>query len=267
MALRNENAQVQAQAQEQETMPWETSGDQTAVEQAPAQATAAAVAAAAVAATAVAAPAVQPQAATALAVNSAIGQTCILQQMKDVFTRMGKEWSWKTYTGINVAGGAVKTSAKASLGNRIKVRVLNWEYQWMSHCGLAQPTDESKELVRYSRDGVHLEKDGNVTCADYVQQLKEDGYPNARTDKRAVILGVLIESERKVEGVRYVAVSLSPSSLNNWLAFVEQRDLDIQFGGEIDDPKKQVVEMSVESVTNKQKQDYSVFSFKMAEMA
>ena len=256
MALRNENAQVQAQAQEQENMPWETSGDQTVVEQAPAQATAA-----------VAAPAVQPQAATALAVNSATGHTCILRQMKDVFTRMGKEWSWKTYTGINVAGGAIKTSAKASLGNRIKVRVLNWEYQWMSHCGLAQPTDESKELVRYSRDGVHLEKDGNVTCADYVQQLKEDGYPNARTDKRAVILGVLIESERKVEGIRYVAVSLSPSSLNNWLAFVEQRDLDIQFGGEIDDQMKQVVEMSVESVTNKQKQDYSVFSFKMAELA
>lgn len=253
MALRNETT---AQVQEQETQPWETTGDQTAVEQTTAQAT-----------ETVAAPAVQPQAATAVAVNSAIGQVCILQQMKDVFTRMGKEWSWKTYTGINVAGGAVKTSAKASLGNRIKVRVLNWEYQWMSHCGLAQPTDESKELVRYSRDGVHLEKDGNVTCADYVQQLKEDGYPNARTDKRAVILGVLIESERKVEGVRYVAVSLSPSSLNNWLAFVEQRDLDIQFGGEIDDPMKQVVEMSVESVTNKQKQDYSVFSFKMAELA
>ena len=187
--------------------------------------------------------------------------------MKDVFTRMGKEWSWKTYTGVNVAGGAIKTSAKANLGNRIKVRVLNWEYQWMSHCGLAQPTDESKELVRYSRDGVHLEKDSNITCADWVQSLKEDGYPNARTDKRAVILGVLADSERKVEGVRYVAVSLSPSSLNNWLAFVEQRDLDIQFGGEIDDPMKQVVEMSVESVINKQKQDYSVFSFKMAELA
>lgn len=191
-------------------------------------------------------------------------QTCILQQMKDLFTRMGKEWSWKTYTGINVAGGAVKTAAKASLGNRIKVRVLNWEYQWMSHCGLAQPTDESKELVRYSRDGVNLEK-GGMTCDAWVQQLKEEGYPNARTDKRAVILGVLIDSERKVEGVRYVAVSLSPSSLNNWLAFIEQRDLDIQFGGVIDDPLKQVVEMSVESVTNKQKQDYSVFSFNMAE--
>ena len=144
MALRNETT---AQVQEQETQPWETTGDQAAVEQTPAQAT-----------EAIAAPAVQPQAATAVAVHSAIGQVCILQQMKDVFTRMGKEWSWKTYTGVNVAGGAVKTSAKASLGNRIKVRVLNWEYQWMSHCGLAQPTDESKELVRYSRDGVHLEK-------------------------------------------------------------------------------------------------------------
>jgi hypothetical protein len=253
MALRNETT---AQVQEQETQPWETTGDQAAVEQTPAQAT-----------EAIAAPAVQPQAATAVAVNLAIGQVCILQQMKDLFTRMGKEWSWKTYTGVNVAGGAIKTSAKASLGNRIKVRVLNWEYQWMSHCGLAQPTDESKELVRYSRDGVHLEKDSNITCADWVQSLKEDGYPNARTDKRAVILGVLVDSERKVEGVRYVAISLSPSSLNNWLAFVEQRNLDIQFAGEIDDPMKQVVEMSVESVTNKQKQDYSVFSFNMAEPA
>lgn len=253
MALRNETT---AQVQEQETQPWETTGDQTAVEQTPAQAT-----------ETVAAPAVQPQAATAVAVNSAIGQVCILQQMKDIFARMGKEWSWKTYTGINVAGGAIKTSAKASLGNRIKVRVLNWEFQWMAHCGLAQPTDESKELVRYSRNGETLEKDSSITCAEWVRQLKEDGYPNAKVEKRAVVLGVLVDSERKVEGVRYVAVSLSPSSLNNWLAFVEQRDLDIQFGGEIDDPMKQVVEMSVESVTNKQKQDYSVFSFKMAEPA
>ena len=261
MALRNETT---AQVQEQETQPWETTGDQAAVEQTPAQAT---EASAAPAVQPQAAPAVQPQAATAVAVNSAIGQVCILQQMKDVFTRMGKEWSWKTYTGVNVAGGAIKTSAKASLGNRIKVRVLNWEFQWMVHCGLAQPTDESKELVRYSRNGETLEKDSSVTCAEWVRQLKEDGYPGAKVEKRAVILGVLVDSDRKVEGVRYVAVSLSPSSLNNWLAFVEQRDLDIQFGGEIDDPMKQVVELSVESVTNKQKQDYSVFSFKMAELA
>lgn len=258
MALRNENT---AQIQEQETQPWETTGDQAVgdqavVEQAPVQATAA-----------FAAPAVQQQASVAVVANSAIGQTCILQQMKDVFTRMGKEWNWKTYTSINVAGGAIKTSAKASLGNKVKVRILNWEYQWMSHCGLSQPTDESKELVRFSRNGETLEKDSSVTCAEWVRQLKEDGYPNARTDKRAVILGVLVDSERKVEGVRYVAVSLSPSSLNNWAAFVDQRDMDIQFGGVIDDPLKQVVEMSVESVTNKRKEDYSVFSFKMAEPA
>ena len=206
-------------------------------------------------------PAVAHQANTALAASSPIGAVCILRQMKDIFKQMGKEWSWSTYTGVNVAGGAIKTGAKASLGNFIDVRVLNWEDQWMVHCGIAQPTDESKELVRYSKDGVNLEKGGTVE--GWIQQLKEEGYPNARCDKRAVILGVLMGSDRKVEGVRYVCVSLSPSSRNNWLSFIEQRDLDIQFGGVKDDPMNQIVRMSVESVTNKQKQDYSVFDFKM----
>lgn len=206
-----------------------------------------------------AAPAVVPQASTALAANAAIGQVCILQQMKDVFARMGKEWSWTTYTSINVAVGAIKTAQKASMGNFIDVRVLNWEDQYMVHCGVAQPTDETKELVRFSKDGKTLDKGGSVE--GWIAQLKEEGYPNARCDKRAVILGVLMGSDRKVEGVKYVCVGLSPSSRNNWLAFVEGRDLDVQFGGKVDDPTKQIVRMAVESVTNKKNQDYSVFAF------
>ena len=212
-----------------------------------------------------AAPAVVPQANTAVVMNNTIGMSSILQQMKDVFRRMGKEWSWTTYTSINVAGGAIKTTAKASLGNWADVRVLNWEDQFMVHCGVKQPTDETKELVRYSKDGITLDKGGSVES--WIQQLKEEGYPDARCDKRAVILGVLMNSEKKVAGVKYVCVSLSPSSRNNWLAFVEGRDLDVQFGGVIDDPMKQIVRMSTESVTNKRGEDYGVFVFKMADEA
>lgn len=246
MALRDKST---VEATEQFVAGEDQISDQAFVEQDVAQAAAPA-----------AAPAVAPQANTSLAANAGLPQTCILQQMKDVFARMGKEWSWTTYTGVNVAGGAVKTAQKASLGNFIDVRVLNWEDQYMVHCGVAQPTDETKELVRYSKDGKTLEKGGG-SVDSWIQQLKEEGYPNARCDKRVVILGVLMGSDRKVEGVKYVCVSLSPSSRNNWLAFLEGRDLDIQFGGKVDDPMKQVVRMSVESVTNKQKQDYSVFAF------
>ena len=98
--------------------------------------------------------------------------------------------------------------------------------------------------------------------ASWVQQLKEEGYPNAKCDQRAVILGVIQGSDKKVEGVNYVCASLSISSRNNWKAFVEQRDMDIQFMGKQDDPNRQTVRLLASSITNKRGEEYPAFEFK-----
>lgn len=212
-----------------------------------------------------AAPAVVPQAAATVAVavaaNSPLKNVSILRQMENIFNKMGKEWSFTVFTGINVSNGAVKTqNTKLSFGSYVDIRVLNWEDQYMVHCGVQTPTPETKELLRFSKDGITL-NDG-TSVASWVQQLKEEGYPNAKCDQRAVILGVIQGSDKKVEGVNYVCASLSISSRNNWKAFVEQRDMDIQFMGKQDDPNRQTVRLLASSITNKRGEEYPAFEFK-----
>jgi len=208
-----------------------------------------------------AAPAVVPQAAVAVAANSPLNNVSILRQMENIFNKMGKEWSFTVFTGINVSNGAVKTQGtKQSFGAWVDIRVLNWEDQYMVHCGVQTPTPETKELLRFSKDGVTL-NDG-TPVASWIQQLKEEGYPNAKCDQRAVVLGVIQGSDKKVEGVNYVCASLSISSRNNWKAFVEQRDMDIQFMGKKDDPNRQTVRLLASSITNKRGEEYPAFEFK-----
>lgn len=208
-----------------------------------------------------AAPAVVQSTGAVVAANSPLGNVSILRQMENIFNKMGKEWSFTVFTGINVSNGAVKTqNTKLSFGSYVDIRVLNWEDQYMVHCGVQTPTPETKELLRFSKDGITL-NDG-TPVASWIQQLKEEGYPNAKCDQRAVILGVIQGSEKKVEGVNYVCASLSISSRNNWKAFVEQRDMDIQFMGKQDDPNRQTVRLLASSITNKRGEEYPAFEFK-----
>lgn len=208
-----------------------------------------------------AAPAVVQPTGAVVAANSPLSNVSILRQMENIFNKMGKEWSFTVFTGINVSNGAVKTqNTKLSFGSYVDIRVLNWEDQYMVHCGVQTPTPETKELLRFSKDGVTL-NDG-TSVASWIQQLKEEGYPNAKCDQRAVILGVIQGSDKKVEGVNYVCASLSISSRNNWKAFVEQRDMDIQFMGKQDDPNRQTVRLLASSITNKRGEEYPAFEFK-----
>lgn len=246
MALRDQStAATQATTVEAEA----PEHDQAFVEQAVTQAEVAA------------APAVVQSTGAVVAANSPLSNVSILRQMENIFNKMGKEWSFTVFTGINVSNGAVKTqNTKLSFGSYVDIRVLNWEDQYMVHCGVQTPTPETKELLRFSKDGVTL-NDG-TPVASWIQQLKEEGYPNAKCDQRAVILGVIQGSEKKVEGVNYVCASLSISSRNNWKAFVEQRDMDIQFMGKQDDPNRQTVRLLASSITNKRGEEYPAFEFK-----
>lgn len=212
---------------------------------APAEAQASAPAAAAPAAAPTPAPAPAPAAAApaatglvvkqptagalAMPTNSAVAKIAeakgVISALKDAL-----RVDWDTLTRLKFNTGAIKSAdGKTNFGEWIEFDLLSFQDNWMISPG--KDTDEARELVRYSDDGVHIKGSGEL-CSDYIAELKKLGYENARLSQRLVLVASLINCDKdaQVEEDALFQIDAPPTTRSNFERYTNQAAFDMAKG-------------------------------------
>lgn len=220
LVKRNPNAAFETTAAAETTPP-------QAATPAPAAAAAAAVAAPAPApapAPAVAASVDNPGKATPATVSTALTQarsgavsTSVrkpsapppLEELKGLFPV-----DYDTFDRLKSGSGNIVDGQNNNLGTKIQMTVLSWQHTWDVSPGSNDAA--AKEHVRYSDDGVTI-KDSNQTVAEYLDHLREIGYPKANVKQKMVVVGVLNGAEKDTNLLgKTVQLSLSNQSMKTF---------------------------------------------------
>ncbi len=138
-----------------------------------------------------------------------------------------------TLRGLKVTNGnVVDISSGKSLGDTVGMELLTYQDQWVISPGV--DGDEGKEFVRYSDDGVTTSKGEN--CKDYLDQLIDSDYPEAKMSKRTVIAGSLFDigvkgrKECKDMQDALVQISLAPTSKAGFDRYLMDQAFQIRKG-------------------------------------
>lgn len=121
--------------------------------------------------------------------------------------------------GVRLVGsnGNLMDGDKALLGESIDLLLLSWNRRWVVSPGTESGDAEGKEKARYSLDGVTTSQGENLQ--DYLQSLKEDGYPKAAVKEYVDLFGVLTGAKKPSKHIDdSVTVSLAPSSAKGFMA-------------------------------------------------
>lgn len=112
------------------------------------------------------------------------------------------------------SGNVVDQQTGKALGDLVGLELLSYQDQWVVSPGV--DGDAGKEHVRYSDDGKTTSKGEN--CDEYLQQLKDSGFDEAKISKRLVICGSLFDIGEKGRKTlpdmqdTLVQLSLAPTS-------------------------------------------------------
>ncbi len=125
---------------------------------------------------------------------------------------------------------------KMRLGTFIDVQVLSYTPRWMVSPG--SDDDAARELVRASYDGktiLHAGEDNGLDVAEYLDALKEKGYPKAALKEYIDVFCLLVNAENQNEGMLLqqegmLNISLSPQSKGKFMAYVKQIKLTVMRG-------------------------------------
>lgn len=129
---------------------------------------------------------------------------------------------------ITAEQGSLRKSRTEKLGTVIRLEVISWNYRWALGCGEDKMNDEMKELFRVSYDNETVEGEG-CTVAEYLDNLKAQGYPKAKTSPYGDLFGYITWTDLKgdipEDEREMVLVQLSSTSLGNWTAYNVSRGL------------------------------------------
>lgn len=134
-----------------------------------------------------------------------------------------------TFPRLVGSSGNVMDKDGRILGSYIDMTLLSWNETFVVSPGV--DTDEAKEAVKYSRDGVTID-DTKQPVADYLKQLREtEGYKDASSKRYIELVGVLEAAEKdKTHVGQLVQVSLSPQSLKSFEAYRANASVMIRLG-------------------------------------
>lgn len=202
------------------------------------------------------APAPAAQGGTSMAVGG-FGASPLMQ-LKDAFRSQGVEIPYNTFKQAAAKDGVIALNdGKNDLGRFAEIQPINWHEIWMIS-PVNQPTEESKQFLRFSNDGVTTTKGENIEA--YLRMLKEEmGYTEAKVDKRIELMGVLVAAENVPAGMEseVIVFSLAPSSVNSWNAFLVKQGIQSKLRG----GSKQNVKVEVERLSNKKNQTWTAYKF------
>lgn len=211
---------------------FENDSDVTTVENVQVQETAKAQPAAAAEVTEVAAAA-DVAATTAIATASA-SSTAVAKPGKNIPTALTDLQNqfvvdYDTFPRLMAGTGSIEDNDSRDLGEWIKLTLVSWQNQWDIVPG--SQDEEAKAHLRYSSDGVTIDATGESVNEYLLKLQNEMGYTKASVKHRAVLVGILEESQKPSALVgETVQVSLSPQARKTFESYRFSRTIKAQMG-------------------------------------
>lgn len=146
-----------------------------------------------------------------------------LSHMKDVVFV-----DFDTFPRLKAGPGAILDSEGKSLGRQIEMQVISWQDGWDLSPG--EDTDEAKKAVAYSDDGVSVKGTG-MLCVDYMQELREKGFKNAKMTHKCTLVGILEAAEKNTSYLgKTIQVSLSDQARKTFDRYRMDATIQAQMG-------------------------------------
>ncbi len=115
------------------------------------------------------------------------------------------------------------------IGKVFRISVVSYNKRWAIGTGNKNQTSEDKAKFRVSYDGETLAGDPSTTVAQYVEQLKAEGYKDTKVEPYMDLWGLLTYSEKKgdipLEERELVLVQVSKTSMGPWVNFCVARGM------------------------------------------
>lgn len=160
--------------------------------------------------------AVATQGTRAVSTAKAVVTQNVLSDKKDAFY---VEFDSMPRIAAEQGSFVVKDSSEADLGPEVKMELMSYQDSWV-----ASPNDKKAdvELVKYSDDGI-TSKDG-VDLKAHIEDLKEQGYGNAKIAHRCIIVGELLSAGPAGEDLvgNLIQVDLPETGRRSFNAFTLQ---------------------------------------------
>lgn len=171
--------------------------------------------------TAVAMQAPRALAAPANTAAAVISQN-VLAGMKDAF-----RVDYDSLPGIGASQGTFTLKADdEDIGNEIKLQLISYQ---ASHVASPNDTKADIELVKYSDDGI-TSRDG-VNLAAHIEDLKAQGYKNAKIAHRVILVGELVAAAKETDKIgELVMIDLPDSGRRAFNTFTLQASYAVARG-------------------------------------
>ena len=159
---------------------------------------------------------------TALATANAVVKMNVISGYKDAF-----RVEFDSLPAIGASQGTFSLKADdTDIGSEISIQLLSYQDSWV---GSPNDTKADVELVKYSDDGV-TSRDG-VNLAAHVEDLKAQGYSNAKIAHRVVLVGELLSTGKPCDKVgELVMIDLPDSGRRAFNTFVIQASYAVAKG-------------------------------------
>lgn len=116
-----------------------------------------------------------------------------------------------------------------NLGGTFQIEVVSFNSRWAIGTGSQNQTSEDKAKFRVSYDNVTISGDPSTTIAQYVEQLKAEGYKDAKVEPYMDLWGFLVRTEKDgeipLEERELVLVQVSKTSMGAWTNFCATRGM------------------------------------------
>jgi hypothetical protein len=175
--------------------------------------------------------AVATQKPTATAVSTAVARpkfTLAHAEAKDVFDTQTVAALSRATPRITAEQGALCKDRTTDLGKTMVLELISWNTRLAIGCGEDKMNDEQKKLFRVSYTGDTIDGEEDVTVAEYIAQLKAQGYPKAKATPYGDLFGYIVESNGKEvpeEDRELVLVQASQTSFGNFTSFCASRGI------------------------------------------
>lgn len=158
-----------------------------------------------------AAPAAPAANVPALAQNTSLAVGGKFVNIRDKLFNAMPPMPFNSLPTLKVKAGTIVDEAGNKLGSHVTLEVLSFNYKWTASPG--QDGAEAAKTLRTSYDGKTIDSDGSDLLS-YVEQLKIDGYEDAKITRRVDVIGVLVGSEKQYDRAGdLVMVDLAPTSV------------------------------------------------------
>lgn len=190
----------------------------------------------------------------------------VLAALENALQKSGIEVEYGMFPRLRLDSGVIATAEGAEAGEWIEIQVISYGKSWAVAIG--EDTKESKEMVRYSSDGVVIDKPlgdkedewAGKTCVEYRDHLVSQGYEKAKISEYTMVYGIAVSQEKMdfKHANDLVVLQMPPSSARDWKSYVLNRAIHARIGKIKEKSGNPVVRFSSERVKSDAKTFFKI---------